>query len=99
MRYAGIVALALPGCSALVEQDWHESPEHPPLTPYHLVVSDEGMEKACGSHPWMHVFGCAVRVPSENACFVYTRSQPAAWLIEHENRHCGGWDHGRSQAP
>jgi len=97
IRHALLAACALPGCAALAEHDWHERPSQAPLPPYHLVVSEADLETACGSRPWTHVFGCAVRIPSEHVCLVYTRAQPAAWIIEHERKHCEGWDHGQAR--
>lgn len=98
IRYALLAASALPGCAALVEHDWNERPSQVPLPPYHLVISEADMERACGSRPWRHVFACAVRIPSEHVCLVYTRAQPAAWIIEHERKHCEGWDHGPARS-
>lgn len=93
-RHAWLAALALPGCTALVENDWHERATHPALRPYHLVVSDADMERACGVHRRGYVFGCALRIPADNLCLIYTRPQPAAWILAHEQWHCDGWDHG-----
>ena len=86
--------LALPGCAALAQEQWQQKPSHPPMRPYHLIVPDADMEKACGSGPWHYVYGCAVRIASERVCLIYTRSEPAAWIMEHERKHCAGWDHG-----
>src|SRR5258706_1534488 len=88
------LAIILPGCAALVEADWQEAPLHPPLQPYHLVVSDAVLEKACGAPRTGYVFGCAVRIPSEHVCLVSTKPQPAAWVVVHEYTDCNGWDHG-----
>jgi hypothetical protein len=52
------------------------------------------MERACGRHQDRYVYGCAVRLASEHACLIYTREQPASWILAHERRHCDGWDHG-----
>jgi hypothetical protein len=93
IRQALLAASLLPGC-AVPHYDWQERPSRASLPPYHLVVSDADMERTCGSRPWAYVFGCAVRLPSERVCLVYTRARPAAWIIEHEHRHCDGWDHG-----
>jgi hypothetical protein len=93
-RLGPLIALGLQGCAALVESDWRESATHPPLRAYHLVVSDVQIEHACGSHPGSYVFGCALRLPSEGVCIIYTRRDPPQWLLMHEHRHCDGWDHG-----
>jgi hypothetical protein len=97
-RGMALAALALPGCAALVESDWQDHPSHAPLRPLHLVIADASMDRACGRHPSRYVYGCAVRIPSEGVCLVYTRAQPAAWILEHEYKHCDGWDHGPQPA-
>ena len=98
IRWAWLVALALPGCAALVDDDWDALPSQPPLRPYHVVIPDAEMEHACGARPFTYMYGCAVRIESENLCLVYTRPQPAAWIMVHEYKHCNGWDHGRARA-
>ena len=95
IRWAWLAALALPGCAALVENDWDANASHPPLRPYHVVISDAEIDHACGTRPGMYMFGCAVRIDSENLCLVYTRPQPAAWIMVHEYKHCNGWNHGQ----
>ena len=97
IRYALLAALSLPGCAALVESDWHESASHAALPAYHLVVSDAQIDSACGRVAAGYVFGCAIRLPSEHACIIYTRRDPAQWILAHERRHCDGWDHGAAQ--
>ena len=94
IRHALLAALALPGCATLVESDWQEQPSHSALRPYHLVVSDADLDNACQRSPGTYVFGCAVRIPSERMCLIYTRAHPAEWIMVHERRHCDGWDHG-----
>ncbi|MND04329.1 hypothetical protein D3C83_245470 [compost metagenome] len=42
----------------------------------------------------MQLHGCAIRVFDARVCLIYTGPQPAAWLIQHERKHCAGWDHG-----
>ena len=97
MRTAMAAAVCLPGCAALVENDWHDAPTQPALRPYHVVIADAQMDHACGRVPWGYVFGCAVRIPSERLCLIYTRAEPAPWILAHERRHCDGWDHGPVQ--
>jgi hypothetical protein len=97
IRLALLAALALPGCAALVANDWHDAASHQALPPFHLVVSDADMQHACGDHRG-YVFGCAVRIPSERVCLIYTRARPAVWILEHERKHCDGWDHHPTSA-
>jgi hypothetical protein len=89
-----VAALALPGCAALVDADWQDHPAYTPLPARHLIVADADIEAACGPHPGQYVYGCAVRLASENVCLIYSRADPADWIMEHERRHCEGWDHG-----
>ena len=86
-------ALALQGCAALSGNDWEGRATHAALRPYHIVISDADMEHACGADRLRYVFGCALRIPAERICLIYTRPQPAAWILAHEQRHCDGWDH------
>ena len=97
MRLALLAALALPGCATLVESNWQSTASHAALPAYHIVVSDVQMESACGRHQSAYVFGCAIRLPSEHACVIFTRRDPAQWILAHERRHCDGWDHGTAQ--
>lgn len=87
--------LALQGCAgALVQDDWLPQPTHPALRPHHVVVAAADLRRVCGSYPGMALYGCAVRAVADRVCIIYTGPQPAAWLLEHERKHCAGWDHG-----
>ena len=94
--YAAIVlaGLALPGCAAMVEADWQEHPSHAPLQSYHIELPDAQLGRACGERPGQYVFGCALLIPSDRICIILTRAHPAEWIMQHEQRHCDGWDHG-----
>jgi hypothetical protein len=89
-----LAALGLGGCASMVVEDWHAQPLHPALPPHHVVIAEHELPRVCGSYPGMHVHGCAVRVATENVCFIYTAPRPAEWLMAHERKHCAGWDHG-----
>ena len=94
--HAAIAAVAMisGGCaSALVQDDWHPQPTHPALVPVHVVVAESDLPRLCGAHPG-RLYGCALRVVDARACIIYTPPRPAAWLMEHERKHCAGWDHG-----
>lgn len=91
----GGIALALQACGgALVRSDWLAHPTHPPLEPRHFEVADADLGRVCGHTPGATLYGCAVRLVAERSCIIYTGPRPAAWLIEHERKHCAGWDHG-----
>ena len=87
-------ALALQGCAeAMVRADWQERPAYPALAPYHIEIASSELPRICGAHPGT-LHGCAIRVVDARVCLIYTGPRPAAWLMEHEHKHCAGWDHG-----
>jgi hypothetical protein len=89
------VALVLQGCAgALVQDDWHAAPAHAPLQPYHIEIASSDLPRVCGKYPGMMLHGCAQRIADAGVCLIYTAPHPAAWLMEHERKHCAGWDHG-----
>ena len=93
-------ASILPGCATMVENDWHDRPTHASLPAHHVEVPAAELTRHCGEHPGKRLHGCAIRVVDARVCIIYTRPQPAAWLLEHERKHCAGWDHGpQNRAP
>lgn len=89
------IASLLQGCAgALVQEDWHPQPTHAALPPYHIELAERDLPRTCGQHAGLRVHGCAVRLVAERVCLIYTGPRPAAWLMEHERKHCAGWDHG-----
>lgn len=103
MRRAALAAMAcalvLQGCAgALVQDDWQARPIHPALPSHLIEVVEADLPRICGDHPGMMLHGCAIRVFDARVCLIYTGPQPAAWLIEHERKHCAGWDHGPQRA-
>lgn len=92
-------AILAQGCAAqLVQDDWHDHPSHPPLPAMHIEVAAKDLARVCGNHPGQRLHGCAIRVVDARVCLIYTPPQPAAWLMEHERKHCAGWDHGPANA-
>ena len=85
------LALNLPGCASTDHSEWFEHPTHAPLRPYHVVVDESELAHACRQD--RRLLGCAVRVAVDNVCIIYTPPRPAAWVLEHERRHCAGYDH------
>ena len=84
----------LQGCGSLVVQsDWLDRPTHAALPYYHIELAQEELPRACGNAPALALHGCAVRIPEARACIIYTAPRPAAWVLDHERRHCAGWDH------
>lgn len=89
--------LTLAGCGTLpgaVEDDWHAAPAHPALPPVNVVVPASELPRICGHFPGKQLYGCAQRMFADNICIIYTAARPAAWLLEHERKHCAGYDHG-----
>ena len=87
--------LVLQGCgAAAVLDDWHAHPTHAPLPAKHIEVADSDLNRVCGIHAAGRLYGCAIRVVEARVCIIYTAPQPAAWVMEHERKHCAGWDHG-----
>ena len=95
----GVLVASLAGCGAMplggVEDDWHSAPSHPPLPSYNVVVDHSEQPKICGNDPGKELYGCAQRMVSANVCIIYTAAKPADWLLEHERKHCAGYDHGK----
>ena len=87
-------SLLLEGCASMfVQTDWLPQPTHPALPEYHVEIGDEELPRACRNAPALRVYGCAVRVPEARVCIIYTTPAPATWVMDHERRHCAGWDH------
>ena len=90
-----LVSILVQGCAAqLVQDDWHDHPSHAPLPAKHFEVSDSDLRRVCGEYPGRRLHGCAIRVADAAVCIIYTAPQPASWIMEHERKHCAGWDHG-----
>jgi len=88
------VALTASACTHMpVYEEWEASPSHAALPPAYFVVDSDGINRNCGSPPGQYVYGCASRDYGRRSCLVYTRANPASWLVEHEKKHCDGWDH------
>ena len=88
------LAILLEGCAvAPVQSAWLAAPTHPELRPYHVEVSEEKLARTCGDAPGLRFYGCAVRIPEDELCIIYTRPGAAPWVMEHERKHCAGWDH------
>ncbi|TGD73453.1 hypothetical protein E4634_10490 [Mangrovimicrobium sediminis] len=57
-----------------------------PLISVHRI--DDDLSAHCGS---VHVAACAIR--NGETCDIYIGSRAAPGVLEHEMRHCHGWDH------
>jgi len=91
---AAFASLALGACSLLpANEEWEARPSHAPLPAAFHVVDAKGIASNCGSPAGTYIHGCAQRDYQTRTCVVFTRADPAGWLIEHEKKHCNGWDH------
>lgn len=86
----------LSGCAALNggldAYAWRPSPTWPALRPVWVVVGQEGLRARCGSGK----AACVKRDLEIRVCFIYaerSRIETPRWLVEHEWKHCEGYDH------
>ena len=97
-----ILGLAAPallcagGCTSIAyfsEADpaWKPHPSHASMRPYHLEIEQSRLAEACKSD--VPVLGCAIRLPRDRVCIIYTGPKPAPWIVRHELKHCAGYDH------
>ena len=77
-----------------VQDDWQATRTHGPLRTMHFVVPAKDLPRICHTHPAAATYGCAVRDRVADICLIYTAANPPQWLMEHERKHCDGWDHG-----
>ena len=96
LALAFTVLSVVEGCGhAPVKEDWDHKATMPPLPAVYVVVAQSELEGVCGSHPGMHLHGCAIRNFDARVCTIVTGPEPQAWLLDHEHKHCDGWDHGQ----
>ena len=88
-------AFVASGCESLVYNDWDAKPVLPPLPARYVQVSGAELARKCGSYPGGIVLGCADRNFVTRVCTIYTKSDPPKWLLDHERKHCAGYDHSR----
>jgi hypothetical protein len=89
---------ALPGCAQLAAQvaaeiDWEAAPRHARLEPVYVEVDPSELPRLCGNQPGALFFGCARREHESRRCVIVTGPRPAQWLLDHERKHCAGYDH------
>jgi hypothetical protein len=86
--------IGLNACGHLgVYEEWEPLASHPSLPAVFFNVDSDRIARECGNAPGVYVHGCAQRDFSARLCRVYTRANPEDWLVEHERKHCAGWDH------
>ncbi len=77
-----------------VADDWHATAAHKPLPAMHFVIPARDLSRVCRTNPAATTYGCALRDYAANVCIIYTAKNPPQWLMDHERKHCDGWDHG-----
>ena len=85
--------VSLSGCQLMVEADWYPERTLPPLDPIHVEVAASQLPGLCSNQPGMLLYGCAKRDYTARVCVIYTERDPPQWLMDHERKHCAGWDH------
>ena len=96
---ASLALTVLPGTASAflglgVQDDWQEVRAHQALPAMHFVIPAGDLARVCKTHPAATTYGCAMRDPKAGVCLIYTAANPAQWVMEHERKHCAGWDHG-----
>ena len=92
---AACATIALHGCGlAPVQENWNARANLPALPVVYVEVARAQLAQECGNHPGMYLHGCARRDYAARVCTIVTGPRPEAWLLDHERKHCAGWDHG-----
>lgn len=83
---------ALSAQASIFDTEWVKT--SPAITNRHYTVS-ANVDAACrhrapDSGP---IQGCALRDYAMGVCFIFLPEHAPRWLIEHENKHCDGYDH------
>ena len=81
--------LLLSGCAAM-DYDWKftSAPIHPKQWRY-VYLADA--RKVCQNYYPRAADACTVR---GHECLMILPINPPRWLVEHERKHCEGWNHG-----
>ena len=90
-----VTMVTVSGCGGLgVQEDWLPRATLPALPVAYAEVEASHLIRVCGDHAGMKVYGCAKRDFKARTCTIYTGPTPAVWLLDHERKHCAGFDHG-----
>jgi hypothetical protein len=91
---AAILGATLTGCgSMVVAEDWKDAPTFPALRPVLMEVAQAKISGVCGGSFEVKIYGCSYRVIADGMCVIFTPPQPPQWLMDHELKHCAGWEH------
>jgi len=85
------------GCANLgTQHEWEPKATVPALPVAYLEVPSAELPRHCGLYASGTLYGCAKRDFKQRTCTIVTGPQPAVWLLDHERKHCEGFDHGPS---
>lgn len=89
------LAAVVTGCGGLgVRDDWESHASLPALATQYLEVRAAELPRHCGAYSTGKLYGCAKRDFKKQTCTIVTGPQPASWLLDHERKHCAGYNHG-----
>ena len=92
-RYIVSICLLLSGC-ATDQYQWKQTrpPSEKPWV-YIYALDTDTLCRGLGSKVSfaLKIQGCSIW--KERGCVIVIPENPPKWLIEHEEKHCEGWDH------
>ena len=68
---------------------WDQHPTYRPMAPVLRELSVADVQKHCGHD----TNGCVWRDTSTGLCYVYHGPKPHQHTIDHEKKHCAGYEH------
>lgn len=88
-----LAALSLTGCAALAPDPvgWDALPSHAPLPPVLRPATRAEIALFCASPI---AIACAIRDYGMGLCFIIIPRHPMLDTLDHERKHCAGYDHG-----
>ncbi|MEO5691739.1 MAG: hypothetical protein ABIQ72_01325 [Usitatibacter sp.] len=94
-RLAALVTIGLlaSGCQVIAPSQWEDRAVLPALPVTYLEVPRTEMVAICADHSGQRLLGCAKRDYAKRTCTIVTGSNPDLALLDHERKHCAGYDH------
>lgn len=92
-----LMVLMLTGCSVFMEPlpesvyNWYHTGEKP--VPMEIIKVSQADVQALCCNSGGFVMACAYRIPEQNYCKVFTALDLPQQTIDHEKKHCDGWNH------
>lgn len=91
-----LATLALGGFLAGCAETGYWRRTHSAMPAVHIEVPADQLQVLCRALDkgrFANYHGCAARDLRAGVCWMYTEPNTAAWIVEHERRHCEGWSH------